>query len=55
MKKLNKERVDQWEKYDKGKIEATEREKIFAGLLGFAIKYLRKEGRLVFLFPIYEE
>jgi hypothetical protein len=54
MKNLNRERVGQWEKYDKGKIENTEREKIFAGLLGFAIKYLRKGGRLVFLFPIYE-
>lgn len=55
MEKMNKQRVQQWEKFDRGKIETTEREKIFYGLLNFARKYLRKEGRLVFLYPVYEE
>jgi hypothetical protein len=34
--------VEQWEKFDKGKIETTEREKIFNGLLAFGKKYLKR-------------
>jgi hypothetical protein len=41
LNRLNKERVDQWDKFDKGKIETTEREKIFEGLLAFALTYLK--------------
>jgi len=50
---MSKQRVEQWEKYDKGKVEFTERDDIFEALLNLARKYLRKEGRLVFLFPVY--
>lgn len=52
--KLNRERIDQWDKFDKGKVECTEREKIFSRLIEFGRKNLRDGGRLVFLYPIYE-
>lgn len=53
--KMNKERVDQWDKYDKNKIETTARQTIFFTLLEFASKYLVQKGRLVFLYPVYEQ
>ena len=55
VEKLNRERIDEWGKYDKGVVQNTEREIIFAGLLNIGRKYLKVGGRLVFLYPIYEE
>lgn len=55
VEKLNRERIDNWDKFDKGVIENTEREVIFEGLLNVARRHLKVGGRLVFLYPIYEE
>jgi hypothetical protein len=54
-KQLNKERVKEWGKFDKDLIINTEREVIFESLLNMARKHLKDEGRIVFLYPIFED
>lgn len=55
IERLSKDRIEKWEKFDISKVETTAREEIFEGLLRLARSNLKMGGRLVFLYPIYEE